>query len=89
MTRSKLILLNKTKRYITELGYLYYMVPDAGSVMLLKDGGDNNHYLMIVITGRNRLWEYERRHFSMATLYPEKFEDVQKGIAKYLGNGKI
>jgi hypothetical protein len=60
------------------------MVPDAGSVMLLKEGGDNDHYLMIVITGRNRLWEYERRYFSIATLYPEKFEDVEKGIAKYL-----
>jgi hypothetical protein len=54
--------------------------------MLLKEGGDNDHYLMIVITGRNRIWEYERRHFSMATLYPEKFEDVEKGIAKYLNN---
>jgi hypothetical protein len=60
------------------------MVPDAGSLMLLKEN-DTHHYLMIVFTGRNRLWEYERRHFSMATLYPEKFEDVQKGIDKYLG----
>jgi hypothetical protein len=85
MTRSKLILLNKTKRYITELGYLYYMVPDAGSVMLLKDGGDNNHYLMIVITGRNILWEYERRHFSIAEIEVDTFDDVEKGIAKYLG----
>ena len=53
--------------------------------MLLKEGGDNNHYLMIVFTGRNRTWEYERRHFSIATLYPETFKDVEKGINKYLG----
>jgi hypothetical protein len=85
MTRNKLILFNKTKRYITELGYLYYMVPDAGSIMLLKNGGDNNHYLMIVITGRNRTWEYERRHFSIAEIEVETFNDVEKGIAKYLG----
>ena len=86
MTRSKLMLINKTKRYISSLGYLYYMVPDAGSLMLLKEGGDNNHYLMIIFTGRNKLWEYERRHFSIGTLYPDKFEDVEKGIAKYLNN---
>lgn len=86
MKRSDLLLMNKTKRLISSLGLLYYMVPDAGSLMLLKEGGDNNHYLMIVFTGRNRLWEYERRHFSIATLYPKKFEDVQKGIAKYLNN---
>jgi hypothetical protein len=54
--------------------------------MLLKEGGDNNHYLMIIFTGRNRVWEYERRHFSIGTLYPEKFKDVEKGIAKYLNN---
>ena len=80
------MLINKTKRYISSLGHLYYMVPDAGSLMLLKEGGDNNHYLMIIFTGRNKLWEYERRHFSIGTLYPEKFEDVEKGIAKYLNN---
>lgn len=86
MTRSKTLLLNKTKKYINSLGFLYYMVPDAGSIMLLKEGGDNNHYLMIIFTGRNTLWEYERRHFSIGTLYPEKFKDVEKGIAKYLNN---
>lgn len=86
MTRTKLILMNKTKNYINSLGFLYYMVPDSGSLMLLKECGDNNHYLMIVFTGRNRLWEYERRHFSIGTLYPETFKDVEKGIAKYLSN---
>jgi len=86
MTRNESLLIRKTKKYINSLGYLYYDVPNAGSVMLLKEGGDNNHYLMIIFTGRNRLWEYDRRHFSMATLYPKKFEDVEKGIAKYLNN---
>lgn len=81
------MLLNKTKKHISSLGFLYYMVPDAGSLMLLKEGGDNNHYLMIVFTGRNRLWEYERRYFSIGTLYPETFKDVEKGINKYLNNG--
>lgn len=84
MTRSKQLLINKTKKHISSLGFLYYMVPDAGSLMLLKEGGDNNHYLMIVFTGRNRIWEYERRHFSIGTLYPESFKDVENGIAKYL-----
>lgn len=86
MTRNESLLIRKTKKYINSLGYLYYDVPNAGSVMLLKEGGDNNHYLMIIFTGRNRLWEYDRRHFSMAKLYPKKFEDVEKGIAKYLNN---
>ena len=86
MARSKLMLINKTKRYISSLGYLYYMVPDAGSLMLLKEGGDNNHYLMIIFTGRNRTWEQERRHFSIAEIEVETFEEVQKGIAKYLNN---
>ena len=89
MTRSKTLLLNKTKKYINSLGFLYYMVPDAGSIMLLKEGGDNNHYLMIVFTGRNRTWEQERRHFSIAEIEVDTFNDVEKGIAKYLGNGHL
>lgn len=86
MTRSKLMLLNKTKKHISSLGFLYYMVPDAGSLMLLKEGGDNNHYLMIIFTGRNRNWEHERRYFSIAQLEVDTFNDVEKGIAKYLNN---
>jgi hypothetical protein len=85
MTRTKTQLINKTKKHIASLGYLYYMVPDAGSLILLKEGGDSNHYLMIVFTGRNRTWEHERRHFSIAEIEVETFNDVEKGIAKYLG----
>ena len=87
MTRNKTQLLNKTKKHIASLGYLYYMVPDSGSLMLLKEGGENSHYLMIVFTGRNRTWEYERRHFNIDTLYPASFEEVEQGITKYLNNG--
>ena len=79
-----IVLLNKTKKYISELGYLYYMVPNAGSLILLKEGGDNNHYLMIVFTGRNRIWEYDRRYLSIGTLYPDNFKQVQEGINQYL-----
>ena len=89
MTRSMNVLLNKTKKHISELGYLYYMVPDAGSLILLKEGGDNNHYLMIVFTGRNRIWEYDRRYLSIGTLYPENFKQVKEGINQYLNNGKV
>ena len=85
MTRTKTQLINKTKKHIASLGYLYYMVPDAGSLMLLKEGGKNNHYLMIIFTGRNRTWEQERRHFSIAEIEVDTFNDVEKGIAKYLG----
>jgi hypothetical protein len=65
---------------------LYYDVPDAGSLMLLKEGGDNNHYLMIIFTGRNRTWELQRRHFSIAEIEVDTFNDVEEGIAKYLNN---
>ena len=84
MTRNVSILLNKTKKYISELGYLYYMVPDAGSLILLKEGGDNNHYLMIVFTGRNSNWEKDRKYLSFGLLYPENFKQVQEGINQYL-----
>jgi len=86
MTRTKTQLINKTKKHIASLGYLYYMVPDAGSLMLLKEN-ENYHYLMIVFTGRNRTWEHERRHFSIAEIEVDTFNDVEKGIAKYLSNG--
>lgn len=89
MTRTKTQLINKTKKHIASLGYLYYMVPDAGSLMLLKEGGDSNHYLMIIFTGRNRTWEHERRHFSIAEIEVDTFNDVEKGIAKYLSNGHM
>jgi hypothetical protein len=89
MTRNVSILLNKTKKHISALGYLYYMVPDAGSLILLKEGGDNNHYLMIVFTGRNRIWEYDRRYLSIGTLYADNFKQVQQGINQYLSNGKL
>lgn len=89
MTRNKTQLINKTKKYIGSLGFLYYMVPDAGSLMLLKEGGENNHYLMIIFTGRNKTWEQERRHFSIAEIKVDTFNDVEKGIAKYLGNGHL
>jgi hypothetical protein len=89
MTRTKTQLINKTKKHIASLGYLYYMVPDAGSLMLLKEGGDNKHYLMIIFTGRNRTWEQERRHFSIAELEVDTFNDVEEGIAKYLSNGHM
>ena len=88
MTRTKTQLINKTKKHIASLGYLYYMVPDAGSLMLLKEN-DRHHYLMIIFTGRNRTWEQERRHFSIAELEVDTFNDVEKGIAKYLGNGHM
>lgn len=84
MTRNISILLNKTKKYINALGYLYYMVPDAGSLILLKEGGDNNHYLMIVFTGRNARWENDRKYLSFGMLYPENFKQVQEGINQYL-----
>jgi hypothetical protein len=64
------------------------MVPDAGSLILLKEN-ENHHYLMIVFTGRNRTWEHERRHFSIAEIEVETFNDVEKGIAKYLGNEMV
>jgi hypothetical protein len=86
MTRTKTQLINKTKKHIASLGYLYYMVPDAGSLMLLKEN-ENHHYLMIIFTGRNRTWEHERRHFSIAEIEVDTFDDVEKGIAKYLSNG--
>ena len=86
MTRTKTQLINKTKKHIASLGYLYYMVPDAGSLILLKEN-DTHHYLMIVFAGRNRTWEHERRHFSIAEIEVETFNDVEKCIAKYLGNG--
>jgi len=88
MTRNKTQLINKTKKHIASLGYLYYMVPDAGSLILLKEN-ENHHYLMIVFTGRNRTWEQERRHFSIAELEVDTFNDVEKGIAKYLSNGHM
>lgn len=84
MTRKTNILLSKTKKYINEIGYLYYMVPDSGSLMLLKEGGDNNHYLMIVFTGRNLNWEKDRKYLSFGMLYPENFKQVQEGINQYL-----
>jgi hypothetical protein len=89
MTRKIIILMNQTKKHITELGYLYYMIPDSGSMMLLKEGGDNNHYLMIVFTGRNHTWEMQRKYFSIAELYAENFEQVKKGINQYLSYEKL
>jgi hypothetical protein len=65
------------------------MVPDSGSLILLKEGGDNNHYLMIVFTGRNRVWEYDRRYLSIGTLHPENFKQVKEGINQYLSNEKV
>ena len=88
MTRNKTQLINKTKKHIASLGYLYYMVPDAGSLILLKEN-DTHHYLMIVFTGRNRTWEHERRHFSIAEIEVYTFNDVEKGIAKYLSNEMV
>jgi len=88
MTRNKTQLINKTKKHIASLGYLYYMVPDAGSLMLLKEN-DYHHYLMIIFTGRNRTWEQERRHFSIAELEVDTFNDVEEGVAKYLSNGHL
>ena len=44
---------------------------------------------MIIFTGRNRTWEQERRHFSIAELEVDTFNDVEKGIAKYLSNGHM
>ena len=84
MTRKINILMNQTKKHISTLGYLYYMVPDSGSMMLLKQGGDNNHYLMIVFSGRNHTWEMQRKYFSIAELYAENLEQVKKGINQYL-----
>lgn len=89
MTRKVSILLNKTKKYISELGYLYYMIPDSGSLMLLKEGGNNNHYLMIVLSGRNSKWENDRKYFSFGFIYPENFKQVQEGINQYLSYEKL
>ena len=80
--------MNQTKKHISTLGYLYYMIPDCGSLMLLKEGGDNNHYLMIVFTGRNQTWELQRKHFSIGELYAENLEQVKKGINQYLNKQK-
>jgi hypothetical protein len=60
------------------------MIPDCGSLMLLKEGGDNNHYLMIVFTGRNHTWELQRKHFSIGELYAKDLEQVKEGINQYL-----
>jgi hypothetical protein len=88
MTRKISILMNQTKKHISALGYLYYMVPDCGSLMLLKEGGDNNHYLMIVFTGRNHTWEVQRKYLSIGELYADNLEQVKEGINQYLNNEK-
>jgi hypothetical protein len=89
MTRKINILMNQTKKHISALGYLYYMIPDCGSLMLLKEGGDNNHYLMIVFTGRNQTWELQRKHFSIGELYAENLEQIKKGINQYLNQNAV
>ena len=89
MTRKINILMNQTKKHISTLGYLYYMVPDCGSMMLLKEGGDNNHYLMIVFTGRNHTWELQRKCFSIGELYAKDLEQVKEGINQYLNQNAI
>jgi hypothetical protein len=81
--------MNQTKKHISALGYLYYMIPDCGSLMLLKEGGDNNHYLMIVFTGRNHTWELQRKHFSIGELYAKDLEQVKEGINHYLNQNAI
>jgi hypothetical protein len=65
------------------------MIPDCGSMMLLKEGGDNNHYLMIVFTGRNQTWELQRKHFSIGELYAENLEQIKKGINQYLNQNAV
>lgn len=88
MIRSKSRLISATKKYISELGYKSLMVPDSGSLVLLKEGGNNSHYLIIVIAGQNKKWEQEMRYFNLSKLKANTFEDAKKGIAKYLKNGK-
>jgi hypothetical protein len=84
MVRGKLTLIKNIKSYIASLGYSYEMVPDAGSIILHAAGGKNNHYLMLIITGRNRTWEHERRHFSIAKLEVNDLKEAQRGINNYL-----
>jgi hypothetical protein len=84
MVRGKLTLIKNIKSYIASLGYSYETVPDAGSIILHAAGGKNNHYLMLIITGRNRTWEHERRHFSIAKLEVNNLKEAQKGINNYL-----
>lgn len=84
MVRGKLTLIKNIKRHIAELGLKYMMVPESGSLVMLKEGGKNNHYLLIQVVGTNPKWEHDMRHFSLARLKVNTFTDAQKGIAKYL-----
>jgi hypothetical protein len=84
MVRGKLILIKDIKRHIIALGFKYMMAPESGSILMLKDGGKNNHYLLIEVIGSNPKWENEMRHFSIAKLKANTFTDAQKGIDKYL-----
>jgi hypothetical protein len=84
MVRGKLTLIKDIKRHIIALGFKYMMVPESGSLVMLKEGGKNKHYLLIQVVGSNPKWEHEMRHFSLAILKVNTFTDAQKGIAKYL-----
>jgi hypothetical protein len=84
MVRGKLTLIKDIKRHILALGFKFMMVPESGSLVMLKEGGKNNHFLLIQVAGSNPKWEHDIRHFSLAKLKVNTFTDAHKGIAKYL-----
>jgi hypothetical protein len=88
MLKQKLRLLRAIKAHIDSLGLKWKMVPDTGSLILLKEGGDNNHYMLITVIGTNPQWEYAMRHFSFARLRAESINQVKKSINNYLNPQK-
>ena len=88
MLKRQLRLLRAIKNHIDSLGLKWKMVPDTGSLVLLKEGGDNNHYMLITVIGTNPEWEYAMRHFSLARLKARSINEVKTAINNYLNPTK-